>query len=78
MAAPVRAAEEEARPEPVRAFEKPRAEPRASATPRHRRPHAPAKVTRLDEARAARPKHRAETDGTHLPAFLLRPIRVKA
>src|SRR5256714_4728833 len=60
MAAPVRAAEEEARPDPERAFEKPRAGPRASATPRHRRPHAPAKVTRLDEARAARPKHRAD------------------
>src|SRR5436309_1893709 len=73
-----------------------RAEPRATSAPQHRRRHgpakvAPAKVTRLDEARPvrpqhraepearpARPQHRAETDGAHLPAFLLRPIRAKA
>jgi superfamily II DNA/RNA helicase len=86
-------AAEESRAEPVRAFEKPRhprGEARASSPPRHRHPHAPAKaapakVTRLDEARPARaeakparPQHRAETDGAHLPAFLLRPIRAKA
>src|SRR6266487_4160998 len=82
MAGPVRGAEaEQPRAEPVRAFEKPRAaraEVRAAPAPRHRRPHAPAKVTRLDEARPPRPQHRAETDGGHLPAFLLRPIRAKA
>ena len=82
MAGPVRGAEAEPpRAEPVRAFEKPRAaraEARAAPAPRHRRPHAPAKVTRLDEARPPRPQHRAETDGGHLPAFLLRPIRAKA
>ena len=82
MAGPVRGAEAEPpRAEPVRAFEKPRAaraEARAAPAPRHRRPHAPAKVTRLDEARPPRPQHRAETDGSHLPAFLLRPIRAKA
>jgi superfamily II DNA/RNA helicase len=94
MAGPVRGADEERpRAAPVRAFEKPRhprAEPRATSAPRHRRPQAPsqvtpAKVTRLDEARPARPEarpprpqHRPDTDGAHLPAFLLRPIRVKA
>jgi superfamily II DNA/RNA helicase len=79
MAEPVRGAEaEQPRAEPVRAFEKPRTEPRPASAPQHRRRHAPAKVTRLDEARPARPQPRAETDGAHLPAFLLRPIRVKA
>jgi superfamily II DNA/RNA helicase len=100
MAAPARAAVEEPAG-PVRAFENrqsPRAEQRAASAPQHRRRHgpakvapAPAKVTRLDEARPARPQHRAEpearparpqhraeTDGAHLPAFLLRPIRAKA
>ncbi len=93
MAGPVRGADQERpRAGPVRAFETPRAETRAASAPRHRRPHppaqvtpAPAKVTRLDEARPARPEarpprpqHRPDTDGAHLPAFLLRPIRVKA
>jgi superfamily II DNA/RNA helicase len=81
MAEPARGAETEGpRAGPVRAFEKPqppRAEPRAGSPP-HRRRHPPAKVTRLDEARPARPQPRAETDGAHLPAFLLRPFRVKA
>jgi superfamily II DNA/RNA helicase len=81
MAGPARGAEAEGpRAGPVRAFEKPqppRAEPRAGSPP-HRRRHPPAKVTRLDEARPARPQPRAETDGAHLPAFLLRPFRVKA
>src|SRR5205814_6919120 len=83
-----RADAEQPRSAPVRAFEQPRTEPRPArieprpAAPQRRR-HAPAqvtpaKVTRLDEARPARPQHRAETDGSHLPAFLLRPIRVKA
>jgi superfamily II DNA/RNA helicase len=42
----------------------------------------PAPVARLQDARPARPpqpRPRAEdTDGTHLPAFLLRPVRLKA
>src|SRR6266516_7308080 len=80
MAAPVGGAErQQRRAEPVRAFEKSQVEPRAASAPQHRRRHAPAKVTRLDEARPARPQHRAEPDGSaHLPAFLLRPIRAKA
>ncbi len=81
MAEPVRAAEaEQPRAGPVRAFEKPqppRAESRTGSPPNRRR-HPPAKVTRLDEARPPRPQPRAETDGAHLPAFLLRPFRVKA
>jgi superfamily II DNA/RNA helicase len=76
------AGHEPQRAEPIRSFEKPRppaVEPRAAPAPRQRRRHAPANVTRLDEARpAARPQHRAESDGAHLPAFLLRPFRVKA
>ena len=83
MAEPARGAgEDRPRVKPVRAFEKPRPEPRAASAPQHRRryapPPAPAKVTRLDEARPARPQNRAEMDGSHLPAFLLRPIRAKA
>ena len=47
-------------------------------------PAAPAPVARLEDARPSRaaqprPHHRGEeADGTHLPAFLLRPVRVKA
>ncbi|HET7681829.1 MAG TPA: DEAD/DEAH box helicase [Xanthobacteraceae bacterium] len=45
---------------------------------------APAAVTRIDEARPRRqaePKHEQrndDSDSSHLPAFLLRPVRVKA
>jgi superfamily II DNA/RNA helicase len=41
----------------------------------------PAPVARIEEARppAPRPRERGEeADGTHLPAFLLRPVRLKA
>jgi superfamily II DNA/RNA helicase len=41
----------------------------------------PAPVARIEEVRPAhaRPRERAEeTDGSHLPAFLLRPVRLKA
>ena len=43
----------------------------------------PAPVTRIDEARPRRqpePKHerKEDSDNSHLPAFLLRPVRVKA
>jgi superfamily II DNA/RNA helicase len=42
----------------------------------------PAPVARIDEARhrqpPARPRDSAEQDGSHLPAFLLRPVRGKA
>ena len=41
-----------------------------------------APVARIDEARhrqpPARPRDSAEQDGSHLPAFLLRPVRGKA
>jgi superfamily II DNA/RNA helicase len=46
-----------------------------------RRESVPAPVTRLDEARPRRagtPAHADEGAGGHLPAFLLRPVRVKA
>jgi superfamily II DNA/RNA helicase len=46
-----------------------------------RRDNAPAPVTRLDQARprrAGKPAHADESAGGHLPAFLLRPVRVKA
>ncbi len=69
--------------------EKPaRADQNTTRPPRHknRRPERPAQrppapVARIDEARPvhARPRDRAEeADGTHLPAFLLRPVRLKA
>jgi superfamily II DNA/RNA helicase len=47
----------------------------------HSRDRAPAPVARLDEARSRRrpaPEATDEPAGSHLPAFLLRPIRVKA
>src|SRR5712671_6433101 len=46
-----------------------------------RRDSAPAPVTRLDEVRprhAGKPAHADDNAGGHLPAFLLRPVRVKA
>ncbi len=50
---------------------------------REQREDAPgAKVARIDEARSRRPKpqrpHVDEGDSTHLPAFLLRPVPLKA
>jgi len=62
------------RPEPVRLVpDKPRAEPAP-----HRHPRASGKVSHLEEVRRKPHRDRAESDGTHLPAFLLRPIRAKA
>ena len=46
-----------------------------------RRENAPAPVTRFDQVRprrASKPAHADEGTGGHLPAFLLRPVRVKA
>src|SRR5215468_7540803 len=46
-----------------------------------RRDNAPAPVARLDQVlprRASKPAHADESAGGHLPAFLLRPFRVKA
>jgi superfamily II DNA/RNA helicase len=64
---------EAARPEPARP-EPPRPEPREQRQP--------APVARIEEARhrqaPARPREPADQDGSHLPAFLLRPVRGKA
>ena len=62
------------------------AQPSAPRPHRHhsddrRRPHRPAPVARLDEARPKRaspPRHHDDGDDSHLPAFLLRPVTVKA
>jgi superfamily II DNA/RNA helicase len=69
---------------PERAMEA--TEPRQTARPRaphrgERRANAqgPAPVTRLDQARRRpQPAQELEADHSHLPAFLLRPVRVKA
>jgi len=51
---------------------------------RHRRPRHQAPVARLDDARSRRAapppasKRSDESDAAHLPAFLLRPVPVKA
>jgi len=48
---------------------------------RRHRPHRPAAVARIDEARPRRPQpppRHDESDDSHLPAFLLRPVTVKA
>jgi superfamily II DNA/RNA helicase len=79
MGAPPRAAETSAAP----AEERRGARRRKPAPPPHRE-HAPAPVARLDDRRPRRgpPPRPARTDdgagGDHLPAFLLRPVRVKA
>src|SRR5437764_2684392 len=53
---------------------------RPERSPRHK--SAPAPVARLDDARPRRghlrPAHTDDAVGDHLPAFLLRPVRVKA
>jgi len=59
-----------------------RSEP-ARSQPAHREPRQPAPVARIEEARhrqaPARPRDPVEpSDGDHLPAFLLRPVRGKA
>jgi superfamily II DNA/RNA helicase len=62
------------------------APPAVSRPPRHggdrRHPHRPAAVARIDEVRPRRapqpqPRH-DDADDSHLPAFLLRPVTVKA
>jgi hypothetical protein len=55
--------------------------PRSQSKPERKpsRRDAPATVTRLDEARSRRaPKPAPDTGHGHLPAFLLRPVRIKA
>src|SRR5262249_35006110 len=59
----------------------PRSVPPRGPPPPGRRESTPAPVPRLDEARprrASKPAHADEGAGGHLPAFLLRPVRVKA
>ena len=52
------------------------------ARPAPREQRQPAPVARIEEARhrqaPARPREPADQDGSHLPAFLLRPVRGKA
>jgi superfamily II DNA/RNA helicase len=79
MGAPPRAAETAAAPAEER-----RGARRRKPSPPPQREHAPAPVARLDDRRPRRgpPPRPARTDnggdGDHLPAFLLRPVRVKA
>jgi superfamily II DNA/RNA helicase len=60
--------------------EQPREIKEVRAEPREQRQPAP--VARIDEVRhrqaPARPRDAADQDGSHLPAFLLRPVRGKA
>jgi superfamily II DNA/RNA helicase len=59
----------------------PRRQERGTTSRPHREERGPAPVTRLDEARRRpAPSRRESTDDveSHLPAFLLRPVRVKA
>jgi superfamily II DNA/RNA helicase len=56
---------------------------RSGQPPQKAKPAAPAPVARLDEARPRRQpepqrERNEDSDGSHLPAFLLRPVRVKA
>ena len=58
-------------------------EPRREHAPEPRREHAPAPVARIEDARTRRPAPakvppRSDDGISHLPAFLLRPVRVKA
>ncbi|HKS63940.1 MAG TPA: DEAD/DEAH box helicase [Xanthobacteraceae bacterium] len=56
-------------------------EERTTPTPGQRHEPAAAKVARIDEARSRRPQSQSpveEGDSSHLPAFLLRPVRLKA
>jgi hypothetical protein len=46
-----------------------------------RQDNPPAQVARIDDARSRRPApspHLEEADDSHLPAFLLRPVTLKA
>jgi superfamily II DNA/RNA helicase len=73
--------------EPAESADAPREHPaprpqRPAHQPRRgREPRPPAKVAHLDEARSRRPAARPrveEGDDSHLPAFLLRPVTLKA
>jgi superfamily II DNA/RNA helicase len=51
---------------------------RRNHAPGHRNDRAPAPVTRLDDARGRRSSPKDDHVESHLPAFLLRPVPVKA
>jgi superfamily II DNA/RNA helicase len=56
-------------------------EPNRNRNEQSRRPQRPAPVARIDEARSRRapqPAHSDDGDASHLPAFLLRPVTLKA
>jgi superfamily II DNA/RNA helicase len=62
-------------------------QPQRGRRDEQRTPHRPAPVARIDEARSrrsapparpARPPVAEDSDASHLPAFLLRPVKVKA
>jgi superfamily II DNA/RNA helicase len=56
-------------------------EPNRNRNEQSRRPQQPAPVARIDEARSRRAPKPAQTDdgdASHLPAFLLRPVTLKA
>ena len=78
-----RAPREERSERPARAPREERQprEERVTPTPGQRHEPAAAKVARIDEARSRRPPSQLpveEGDSSHLPAFLLRPVRLKA
>jgi len=61
--------------------ERPQAQERQPERQSEKQPRQPEKVARLDEARSRRPvprPHAEEGDESHLPAFLLRPVTLKA
>ena len=76
--------EHQARPQPQERPEpqtRPPREERVTPAAGQRHESAAAKVARIDEARSRRPQSQPlveEADTSHLPAFLLRPVRLKA
>jgi superfamily II DNA/RNA helicase len=77
---PQRHERSERQPRQPREAREPREE-RVTPTAGQRHEPAAAKVARIDEARSRRPQSQSpveEGDSSHLPAFLLRPVRLKA
>jgi superfamily II DNA/RNA helicase len=76
---PRQESQQESRQEPRQ--ERPQAHRQAQPQQQQRQPRRPAPVARIDEARSRRtpqPPSSDEGDASHLPAFLLRPVTVKA
>jgi superfamily II DNA/RNA helicase len=68
-------------PRQERPQEQPQAPRQAHPHEQPRHPKPPAPVARIDEARSRRtpqPPHNDDGDASHLPAFLLRPVTLKA